>query len=335
MHRIAVDAMGGDGAPRVVIEGALSAVREWPDRFEVTLVGQPVALAAELPGGPPPGIEIVPAAEVVGMRESPVRAIRRKRDSSIAVGLGLVGAGEADAFISAGSTGAVMAASRLLLGMLPGVARPTIGTLFPTAASPTLVLDSGANIETRPSHLVQFAHLGTVYMRDVMGVEEPRVGLLNVGEEPGKGDDRTVAAHRLLSEDELLNFVGNVEGHRIIDGVCDVLVCDGFVGNVLLKFYEAVAGFVYRLLESTLAGENDDGLREVRRALDYTEQGGAPLLGVDGVSIVCHGASPPNAIKNAIRVAGECIDSGMIEDMAAEFETTSRTARVWRRIRRR
>lgn len=336
MHRIAVDAMGGDGAPRVVIEGALSAVREWPDRFRIALVGQPMALAAELGEGVPETLDIVPATQVVGMHESPVRAVRRKKDSSIVVGLGLLGSGDADAFISAGSTGAVMAASRFLLGMLPGVARPTLGTLFPTAASPMLVLDSGANLETRPSHLIQFAHLGSVYMRDVMGVETPRVGLLNVGEEPGKGDDRAIVAHRLLREEADLNFVGNVEGHRVIEGVCDVLVCDGFVGNVLLKFYESMAGFVYRLLERTLDPSNDGGgLSNVRKALDYTEHGGAPLLGVNGVSVICHGASPANAIKNAIRVAAECLESGMIDDMAAQFDATSRTARVWRRIRRR
>lgn len=336
MHRIAVDAMGGDGAPRVIVEGALSAIREWPERLRVVLVGQPVALAAELPDELPAGLEIVQATEVVGMHESPVRAVRRKRDSSIVVGLGLQAAGEADAFVSAGSTGAVMAASRFLLGMLPGVARPTIGTLFPTAASPTLVVDSGANIETRPSHLLQFAHLGAIYMRDVMGLEEPRVGLLNVGEEAGKGDDRSVAAHRLLREDGLLNFVGNVEGHQIITGACDVLVCDGFVGNVLLKFYESVAGFVHQLLDRTLEPTGGGSVpEELRRALDYTERGGAPLLGIDGVSIICHGSSPANAIKNAIRVAAECVESGMIEDMAAEFEPTSRRARVWRRIRRR
>jgi glycerol-3-phosphate acyltransferase PlsX len=336
MHRIAVDAMGGDGAPRVVVEGALSAVRDWPGRVRVALVGKPAAIRRELGGTVPGGIEVVPASQVVGMGESPVRAVRRKRDSSIVVGLGLVKAGDADAFISAGSTGAVMAASRLLLGTLPGVARPTIGTLFPTAASPVLVLDSGANIETRPSHLLQFAHLGSVYMRGVMGLETPRVGLLNVGEEPGKGDDRAIVAHRLLHEDELLNFVGNVEGHRIIAGACDVLVCDGFVGNVLLKFYESVAGFVYRLLEQTLEADGHErSLARIRQALDYTERGGAPLLGVNGVSIICHGSSPPNAIKNAIRVAAECVESGMMEDMTAEFDATSRTARVWRRIRRR
>ena len=336
MQRIALDAMGGDGAPRVIIEGALSAVREWPDRFAVSLVGIPERIHAELPAEVPGAIQIVPASEVVEGHESPVRAIRRKPDSSIVVGLGLLRAGEVDAFISAGSTGAVMAASRFLLGMLPGVERPTVGTMFPTSGSPVLVVDSGANIDPRPTHLLQFAQLGSVYMRDLLGLERPRIGLLNVGEEPSKGGGRAVATHKLLQDDEDLHFVGNVEGHRIVEGACDVLVCDGFVGNVLLKFYESVAGFITGVLEDRLDPEiHGEGLREVYRTVDYAEYGGAPLLGVNGVSIVCHGASSARAIKNAIRVAGACIESDMVEDMVAEFGPATRRARVWRRIRRR
>ncbi len=336
MQRVALDAMGGDGAPRVMVEGALSAIREWPDRFVVALVGIPEQIAAEFPTGIPGGIEIVAASEVVQQNESPVRAIRRKPDNSISVGLGLVRDGRADAFISAGSTGAVMAASRFILGMLPGVERPTVAIMFPTAGSPTLLVDAGANIDTRPSHLLQFGHLGSVYMRDLLGLERPRVGLLNVGEEPGKGDERSVVAHRLLRDDPDLHFIGNVEGHRVLEGVCDVLVSDGFAGNVLLKFYESMAGFVSGLLASRLDPDAcGEGLADVGRALDYTEHGGAPLLGVNGVSIICHGASPPNAIKNAIRIAATCVESGMVQDMAADLGSMSRTARVWRRIRRR
>lgn len=336
MQRIALDAMGGDGAPRVMIEGALSAIGEWPGRFGVSLVGIPEKINAELPSEIPSGITVVPAGEVIEGHESPVRAIRRKPDSSIVVGLGLLRSGEVDAFISAGSTGAVMAASRLLLGMLPGVDRPTVGTMFPTVNSPVLVVDSGANIDTRPSQLHQFAHLGSVYMRDLLGLEEPRIGLLNVGEEASKGGALAVATYKLLEDDEDLNFVGNIEGHRIVDGSCDVLVCDGFAGNVLLKFYESVAGLVTGVLERHLdPGAHGAGLKEVYRTLDYTEYGGAPLLGVNGVSIICHGASPARAIKNAIRVAGVCLESGMVEDLSTEFGPASRRARVWRRIRRR
>jgi len=336
MHRIALDAMGGDGAPRVMIEGALSAVREWPERLSVALVGDPGRLRAELPGDLPAGIELVPATEVVEMHESPVRAIRRKPDNSIVVGLDLLRQGTADAFISAGSTGAVMAASRFVLGMLPGVERPALGTVFPTAGEPTLVVDAGANVDTRPSHLNQFARLGSVYMRALLELERPRIGLLNVGAEPGKGDDRSVATYRLLQEDSHLNFVGNVEGDQIIAGACDVLVCDGFVGNVLLKFYESIAGFMSGMLERKLdAAAGEVALQDVYAALDYIEYGGAPLLGVNGVSVICHGASPARAIKNAIRVASTCVESGMVSEMAADLSSMSRTARVWRRIRRR
>lgn len=336
MHRIALDAMGGDGAPRVVIEGALSAVTEWPDRFQVFLVGVPERIRADLPSEVPSSIEVVRASEVVHGHESPVRAIRRKPDSSIVIGLELLRAGQVDAFISAGSTGAVMAASRLLLGMLPGVERPTVGTMFPTVSSPVLVVDSGANIDTRPLQLLQFAHLGSVYMRDLLDQERPRIGLLNVGEEASKGGALAVATYKLLEEDEDLNFVGNIEGHRIVEGACDVLVCDGFVGNVLLKFYESIAGFIAGVLKDRLDPEAaGEGLREVFRTVDYAEYGGAPLLGVNGVSIICHGASSARAIKNAIRVAGSCLDSAMVEDLASELGPTSRRARVWRRIRRR
>jgi len=336
MHRIAVDAMGGDGAPRNMIEGALSAVEEWPGRFGITLVGVPETIRDALPPSAGDRLSIAPASQIVEGHESPVRAVRRKPDSSIAVGLGLVRDEQADAFVSAGSTGAVMAASRLLLGMLPGVERPTVGTIFPTAASPVLVVDSGANIDTRPTLLQQFAHLGTVYMRDFFGLEDPRVGLLNVGEEATKGGPRSVATYRLLAEDEDLHFVGNIEGHRIVDGACDVLVCDGFVGNVLLKFYESMAGFMMKSLELHLDSEScGKGLEAVRRRMDYSEIGGAPLLGVNGVSVICHGASSSRAIMNAIGVAGVCLDSGMVEDLASELEPTTRRARVWSRIRRR
>ena len=336
MHRIALDAMGGDGAPRVIIEGALSAIQEWPDRFSLALIGVPERIRAELPADGTDALEILPASQVVEGHESPVRAIRRKPDSSIVVGLGLVRDGDADAFISAGSTGAVMAASRLLLGMLPGVERPTVGTMFPTGGSPVLVVDSGANIDTRPAQLQQFAHLGSVYMRDLLGLERPRVGLLNVGEEASKGGARSVAAYRLLEEDQDIHFVGNIEGHRIVQGACDVLVCDGFVGNVLLKFYESVAGFMARVLEGHLDPELcGDGLRQAFRTVDYAEYGGAPLLGVNGVSVICHGASSGRAIKNAIGVAGGCLEAGMVEDLAAELGPATRRARVWKRIRRR
>jgi phosphate acyltransferase len=306
--RIALDAMGTDRAPAVEVAGAVAALGEFADGCQLVLVGDRAAIDAELakhPPCPPEAVEIVHAPERIAMGEPPAQAIRRRPNSSIVVGLGLQKRGEVDAFISAGSTGAVMAGSLLFLRPLPGVDRPAIGTVFPTTSGHTLVLDAGANVDTRPSHLLQFAHLGTIYAQDLMSKPNPRVGLLNIGEEPEKGDERSVEAHRLLAAAPHLNFVGNVEGRDIIRGRCDVLVCDGFVGNVLLKFYESVASLIIGLIGRE--GEEvpeDHGLQRVFRVLDYTEYGGAPLLGVNGVTIICHGGSPPNAIRNAIRVAG-------------------------------
>lgn len=320
MYRIALDVMGGDDAPRAPIEGALAAMDEAAAGLEILLVGDPTAIASVLPSLPPSGFRVVPASETIAMDEPPALAVRRKRDSSIVVGLELQRNGGADAFISAGSTGAVMAASLLILKRLPGVDRPAIGAVFPTSDSPTLVLDSGANMNVRPVHLRQFAHLGSIYISDLMGIEKPRVGLLNVGIEEAKGDELAVAAFELLRSDEALNFVGNIEGHQIIDGACDVLVCGGFVGNVLLKFYESIAGFVVKLLHGDEhRNQSDADLERVFRVLDYAEYGGAPLLGVDGVSIVCHGASSPRAIKNAIGVAVRSLESGLIGDMARDL----------------
>jgi phosphate acyltransferase len=227
--------------------------------------------------------------------------------------------GSADAFVSAGSTGAVMAASLILLRALPGVARPAIGTLLPTATRPTLMLDAGANVDCRPRHLLEFAHLGAVYAQDLMGVERPRIALLNIGEEPGKGDELAVATHELLRESGL-HFIGNLEGRDIIRGACEVLVCDGFVGNVLLKFYESVAEFTIGLLtrEMERVGTRMN-LEEVFRILDYAEYGGAPLLGVNGVSIVCHGKSTPRAICNAILLAERTVRSRMVEHITREL----------------
>ncbi|MDX1578428.1 MAG: phosphate--acyl-ACP acyltransferase, partial [Gemmatimonadota bacterium] len=214
----------------------------------------------------------------------------------------------------------VMAASLFVLGPLPGVERPPVGARFPAQRGEVLVLDAGANVDARPEQLHQFARLGAVYAADLLGVERPRIGLLNVGEEEEKGNDVIVSAHRLLRADSSLRFVGNVEGHEIIRGACDVLVCDGFVGNALLKFYESMAGFVLGLLREHFSRDRDE-LEEIFRFLDYTEYGGAPLLGVDGVAIICHGASPAGAIKNAVGLAAQCVRSGMVPDMARDLET--------------
>jgi phosphate acyltransferase len=327
--RIALDASGSDRAPAVEVEGAVEALRELASDFRLVLVGDTDAIEEELarhPDAPRERIDLVHASERIEMGESPAQAIRRKRDSSIVVGLGLHRDRQVDAFISAGSTGAVMAGSLMMLRPLPGVDRPAIGTVLPSREGRVLLLDAGANVDVRAQHLLQFAHLGTIYAQDLMGVENPRIGLLNIGEEPEKGNDQTVEAHRLLAASPHLNFIGNVEGREVIRDTCDVVVCDGFVGNVLLKFYESVAGLIVGHLrrELQLAGAEIDFERLFQR-LDYTEYGGAPLLGVNGVTIICHGGSPPRAIRNAIRVAHQAVENRMVDHIERQLSRLGET----------
>lgn len=331
--RIALDAMGSDRAPAIEVEGAIGALESLDHDFQLVFVGDRDAIETELeryPDAPLDRIDIVHAPDRIEMGESPAQAIRRKPHSSIVVGLNLHKKGDVDAFISAGSTGAVMAGSLVILRVLPGVDRPPVGTILPTRHGHTLLLDAGANVDTRPHQLLQFAHLGTIYAHDLMGIASPRVGLLNIGEEPEKGDENTLAAHKLLAESNL-HFVGNIEGRDIIDHTCDVLVCDGFVGNVLLKFYESVATFVLQLLkkemlkkEVQVAAESVN-IRRVFEVLDYTEYGGAPLLGVNGVVIICHGGSPPKAVTNAIRVAVQAVDQDMLSHMQSRVAKLQRS----------
>ncbi|MBI4544176.1 MAG: phosphate acyltransferase PlsX [Gemmatimonadetes bacterium] len=316
--RIVLDAMGTDRHPAVEVQGAMDAVRELPGDFRIVLVGDGARIEAELSragASSLSGIEVVDAPERIAPGEAPATAVRRKAHSSIVVGLALQREGKAQAFVSAGSTGAVMAASLFVLRPVAGVDRPAIATMLPTAGEPVILVDAGANVDSKPYHLLQFAHLGVVYAQDVLGRLQPRVGLLNIGEEPEKGNELAVEAHRLL-RDSGLYFMGNVEGRDVIEGACDVLVADGFVGNVLLKFYESVAGFVYGLLTRELAQAHADlHLEKVFQVLDYTEYGGAPLLGVNGISIICHGGSPPRAIRNAIRVAVQAVETDMVGDI--------------------
>ena len=314
--------MGTDAAPAVEVAGAVSALQRPESDFDVILVGDSDVLQAELAkhtGFPKDRLSVVHASERVLPGEPPSTVLRRKPDSSIAVGLGLHKEGKADAFISAGSTGAVMAASLFILRALEGVDRPAIGTVVPTAGGPLLLLDAGANVDCKPHQLVQFAHLGKVYAQDLMAIADPRIALLNIGEEPKKGDELAVAAYEALAVSDL-NFVGNVEGRGIVEGGCDVLVCDGFVGNVLLKFYESVASFIVGLLTNALGdAQASDDLEEVFRLLDYTETGGAPLLGVNGIPIICHGGSPPKAIENAIHVADRAAKASMVSHFVREL----------------
>ena len=327
MIRVAVDAMGGDHAPQAEVEGCLQALGENPEAF-IQLVGRPEVIEAELarhPGADRSRLEIRPASQVIGMAEKPLAAVRGKRDSSIVVGLSLQKAGQSDAFVSAGNTGAVLAASTVLLGIHDGVERASVATLFPTADDPVLVLDGGANVDCSARELVNFAVLGTVYMRDILGRARPAVGLLNVGEEDEKGTAVVREAHHLLRTLGGINFIGNIEGRDILaghdkHGAVDVVVCDGFVGNVVLKFYESVARLILRMVrrDAPQLLERDD-IRTVFRALDYSEYGGAPLLGVRGVSIICHGSSSANAIKNAVRVAVQSVRSDLSRHIAAEM----------------
>ena len=322
--RIALDAMGSDKAPATEVAGAIGALRRGDNSdVEIILVGDEEAVRAELDLYPdaPDGIAVHHAPDRVTVDDSPASVVRRKPLSSIVVGLKLHEEGTADAFVSAGSTGAVMASSLFTLRPLPGVERPPVGTLLPTAGDLCLLLDAGANIGCKPRHLLQFAHLGATYIRDAMGRPNPRVGLLNIGEEPTKGDELTVATFALLEEDTALNFIGNIEGRDIISGECDVIVCDGFIGNILLKFYESVAGHIVDLLKTEVDSVEDGtvDLGHIFRVLDYAEYGGAPLLGLGGVSIICHGGSPPKAIQNALIVAERAVRADLVKHSAEEL----------------
>ena len=310
--------MGGDHAPGSVVDGAFQALRRAPKPFRLLLVGRRDVLEAELrkiSNPPTSGWEIVDAPQVIEMGESPNEALRSKKDSSFGIGLRMVRDGRAGAFVSAGNTGAVLSASTLTLGRLPGVGRPTIGTLFPTATTPCLLLDAGASVDCRARHLFEFGAMGAAYMTTVQGLARPRIGLLNIGEEEGKGNETAQEAYRLLRA-STLEFVGNIEGRDILRGAVDVAVCDGFVGNILLKFGESVPAFLKArftaLAQQSLKGRlvallARSSLRSVLRDLDYKHHGGVPLLGVNGVSIIGHGGSTPLAFMNMIFRAEELV----------------------------
>jgi phosphate acyltransferase len=326
--KIAVDAMGGDHGPAVVVEGAVAAVREFG--ASVILVGDRQAIDGELArlGARSLGLEVRHASEVVGMAESPSLALRRKRDSSLRVAAELVRDGKAAAFISAGNTGAAMAIAMFVVGVLRGIDRPAIAAVLPSLRGFTVLIDAGANISPKPWHLFQFAIMGHVYARDILGLERPRVGLLSVGEEEGKGNDLTREAYELLKESRL-NFIGNIEGRDIYNGQCDVIVTDGFTGNVALKISESLAEMVGAMIKEELARDlrskvgaalSVPAFARFKKRVDYTEMGGAPLLGIDGAAIICHGASPVKAIKNAVRVAAEWASAGLNEHIKAALE---------------
>lgn len=320
--KVALDAMGGDNSPHEEVRGAILACQELG--VEVILVGDPARIDAELAGCPEARslpLEVVAASERIAMDEHPAIAVKRKRQASIVVANELVRNGQAAAVVSAGNTGAAMAASLLRLGRIGGIDRPSIAIPMPTSAGVSVILDAGANADCSAENLVQFAVMGAVYAERVLGLANPRVGLLNIGEEPTKGNALCQAAYPLLAASGL-NFIGNVEGKDVHRGAAEVIVCDGFVGNVVLKLSEGLATELFAQIKETVAASVKgrigglllrSSLRTLRKRMDYAEYGGAPLLGVNGVSIIAHGRSNARAFRNAIRAAHRAAEEGLVE----------------------
>ncbi len=312
---VAVDAMGGDHAPEVEVEGAVAAARQWG--IPVVLVGDSGRIAEELKKYPVDGLDVSVrhASEVVGMHDSASDAMRKKKDSSIRVAFDLVRNGEAHAVVSAGNSGATMAAGMFVLGRIKGIDRPAIATIMPNLKDNTLVLDVGGNVDCKPQHLAQFALMGEVYARNVLGKAAPRVGLLSNGEEESKGNELTREAHRVLKGSGV-SYAGYVEGRDVFNGKVDVVVCDGFVGNVVLKISEGLADAIGTMLRREIGGRflarigyllARPAFKAFKKKLDYAEYGGAPLLGIKGTGVICHGGSSEKAIKNAIYQAREYV----------------------------
>ncbi|MBI1921099.1 MAG: phosphate acyltransferase PlsX [Geobacter sp.] len=326
--RVAVDAMGGDHAPVVEVEGAIAAAREFG--ISITLVGDRARLEDELSRHDAKGldIDIMHASEVVGMHDSASEAIRKKKDSSIRVAFELAREGKVAAVVSAGNSGATMAAGMFVLKRLKGIERPAIASIFPTLRGRTLVLDVGANVDCKPIHLVKFAIMGQMYAKYVMEIDNPKVGLLSNGEEESKGNDLTRETGAVLKQ-AMSGYYGYVEGRDIFNGLVDVVVCDGFVGNVVLKLSEGLAEAVGKMLKEEIKKSPlsilgylliRPAFRNFRKKVDYTEYGGAPLLGIDGVGMICHGGSNAKAIKNAIRFAHEYAVKGVNQRMAEKLQ---------------
>jgi glycerol-3-phosphate acyltransferase PlsX len=326
---VSVDAMGGDHAPGEIVAGAVRFLRDGGSDAEgvrLLLVGDPGAIRAALAdhgASEDDRLVIVPASEVVAMDEHPMEAVRRKPGSSLCVSARLVGDGTASATVSAGNTGACMVAAIQLIGRIPGVSRPAIGTAVPVMGGTTLVVDAGANVDCRSSHLVQFAVLGSLYAQAVMGIPEPKVGILSNGEEAAKGNE-LVKETRPLLEQSNLRFVGSIEANHLMEGEADVVTCDGFVGNVFLKSIEGMARLALSVVgDCARAAPENAGIADAARALfkrvDYSEYGGAPLLGIRGVSIIAHGRSKAPAMRNAIRVAAQAAKADYVSRVEAAF----------------
>ncbi len=325
--KIAVDAMGGDHAPEVVVQGALQAASEWG--VGITLVGQEKAIERCLSDSPRlSGVEVRPCTEQILMGESPLKAIRQKKDSSIRVAFELVKRGEADAVVSAGNSGAILAGATLILGRIKGVERPAFVGILPGILGDVILVDVGANVDCRPNQLFQFGVMAHAFALSCLGMSDPKVGLLSIGEEGTKGNEQVRLAHDLFHASDL-RFVGNVEGRDILSGKVQIIVCDGFVGNVVLKLTEGLAEAMFKMLKEGMKGEAAAGadfpagsgiVKWLGEKLDYAEYGGAPILGVKGVGIVCHGASSVKAIKNAVRTAARYVEKGIPERLAAHME---------------
>ncbi|WDM23770.1 phosphate acyltransferase PlsX [Paenibacillus polymyxa] len=326
--RIAIDAMGGDNAPEATVEGALSAAAEWKDT-DITLVGDRERIESVLNGRVlPTNLSIRHASETIDAQDEPVRAVRRKKDASMVVAGRMVREGEADAMISAGNTGALMTTGLLVVGRMEGIERPALAPMIPTIDDQgILALDLGANMDAKPEHLAQYALMGSLYRQKVHGVTSPRVGLLNVGTEAGKGNELTKLAFPLI-EQLPVHFVGNVESRDVLTGNCDVLVCDGFAGNIMLKSLEGTAGAIFSLLKEQFTKSLKTKLaavlimpelRSLKDKLDYKEHGGAPLLGLSGLVLKSHGSSDGVAVKNAVRQARTALQNRLVESISKEI----------------
>jgi glycerol-3-phosphate acyltransferase PlsX len=335
--KIALDAMGGDFGPPHIVGGAVLALNEYPRIDKLFLVGDTPQIEAELKkhGCNDRRIEILHATQVVEMKDSAIDAVRRKKDSSVSRAVDLVKKGEAAAIVSAGHTGAAVAATTIKLRTLPGIDRPGIAAIIPSETNVFVLIDAGANSDAKPEHLVQYGIMGSVYSRHVLGYSNPCVGLMSIGGEDVKGTDLTKEVFKMLKQSQL-NFRGNVEGHDLFDDPVEVVVCDGFVGNVILKTCESVAGAVFNWLKHELTKNKvrmagaflaRNAFRSIKKKLNYEEYGGMPLLGVNGICIIAHGASTPLAIKNALRVAAESIEHQVnphiVEEVRRYHETTT------------
>lgn len=350
MTRIAVDAMGGDYAPKEIVEGAVWAA--WDYGVAIELVGKQDKIERELDRIEQEGIvylggglfkpkrikidikkldiKITHATEIIEMGEAPGQAIRKKKKSSIVLAVDAVATGSADAIVAAGSTGAAMAASLFGLGRLPGIERPAICTTLPTMKKPTVLIDAGANTNSTPEMLYQFGIMGSTFSKNVLGIDNPRIGVLNIGEEPGKGNELVKNTYKLFEENQdKLNFIGNIEGKELFLGNCDVIVCDGFVGNVALKTIEGASLMLFHMIKKEFSDDLASKvigllarpfMKRIYTKINYEEFGGALLLGVKGVTVISHGRSRAYAIKNAIRVAKEAVESGVNKKIAEFYE---------------